>query len=152
MFKSVHSKILYDRLQQFMVEGITPWFEVQALRAWLECEKKTYDLFKHFRSKVLEVAISEIREVTGLHIEMLTLNVPGSKKIGQIRFRLNATEKPNEQKTAFIVLRNVYETLRKEFALNQSEFNEIITNRDQYNDERIHQPWSTPGITSKSAR
>lgn len=139
VFKSVHSKVLYDRLQQFMVEGITPWFEVQALRAWLECEKKTYDLFKHFRSKVLEVAISEIREVTGLHIEMLTLNVPGSKKIGQVRFRLNVTEQPNEQKTAFIVLRNVYETLRKEFALNQSEFNEIITNRDLYNDERIHQ-------------
>ncbi|MCY1274686.1 Initiator Replication protein [compost metagenome] len=139
VFKSVHSKVLYDRMQQFMVEGITPWFEVQALRAWLECEKKTYDLFKHFRSKVLEVAITEIREVTGVHIEMLTLNVPGSKKIGQVRFRLKATEQPNEQKTAFIVLRNVYETLRKEFALNQAEFNEIITNRDVYNDERIQQ-------------
>ena len=139
VFKSVHSKILYDRLQQFMVEGITPWFEVQALRAWLECEKKTYDLFKHFRSKVLEVAMSEIRELTGLHIEMLTLNVPGSKKIGQVRFRFKVTEQPNEQKTAFIVLRNVYETLRKEFALNQTEFNEIITNRDVYNDERIQQ-------------
>ncbi|KVP16920.1 replication initiation protein [Burkholderia ubonensis] len=139
VFKSVHSKVLYDRLQPFMEEGVTPWFEVQALRVWLECEKKTYDLFKHFRNKVLDVAINEILEVTGLKVEMLTMNVPGSKRIGQVRFRLVVSQQPNEQKTAFIVLRSLYETLRKEFALNQEEFNEIITNREVYSDERIQQ-------------
>lgn len=139
VFESVHSKVLYDRLQPYMDDGITPWFELQALREWMECDKKTYQLFKHFRSKVLDPAITEIRTVTGLNIEMLTMNVPGSKRIGQARFRLTESRKPDEQKTAFIVLRALYETLRKEFALNQDEFNEIITNREVYTDERIQQ-------------
>lgn len=140
VFKSVHSKVLYDRLQEYIDEGVTPWLDVQALRVWLECEKKTYDLFKHFRNKVLELAIAEIREVAGLHIELLTQNLPGTKRIGQVRFRLTKSSEPkNEQKVEFIVLRQLYETLRKEFALNQTEFNEIITNRELFTDERIQQ-------------
>lgn len=139
VFESVHSKVLYDRLQPYMDEGVTPWFDLQALREWMECDKKTYQLFKHFRSKVLDPAITEIRAVAGLNVEMVTMNVPGSKRIGQVRFRLSESRQPNEQKAAFIVLRSLYETLRKEFALNQDEFNEIITNREVYTDERIQQ-------------
>lgn len=140
VFKSVHSKVLYDRLQPYIEAGSTPWYEVQELRAWTQCETKTYDLFKHFRNKVLEVAIAEIREVTGLNVEMLTQSLPGTKRIGQIRFRLTQPRVPkNEQKVEFIVLRALYETLREEFALNQNEFNEIITNRETYTDERIQQ-------------
>lgn len=140
VFNSIHSKILFDRLQPYIDERVTPWFDVPALRGWLQCEKKTYDLFKHFRHKVLEVAIAEIREVTGMHVEILTQNVPGSKRIGQVRFRVDDSRQPkNEHKIEFIILRALYETLRSEFALSQTEFNEIITNREQYTDERIQQ-------------
>lgn len=140
VFKSVHSKVLYDRVQEFLDDGVTPWFEVQALRVWMECEKKTYDQFKHFRNKVLELAVAEIRDVTGLDIVILTQNLPGTKRVGQVRFRLTkASEPKNEQKVEFIVLRHLYETLRKEFALNQSEFDEIIKSREIYTDERIQQ-------------
>jgi hypothetical protein len=139
VFKSIHSKVLFDRLQPFMADGITPWHEVGAMRAWMDCETKTYDLFKHFRNKVLEVAIAEIREVTGIQVDMLTQNEKGSKRIAQLRFRMQGRQQQDDQKTAFIVLRSMYETLRKEFALNQEEFNEIITNRQTYTDERINQ-------------
>lgn len=139
VFESVHSKVLYDRLQPYVDDGVTPWFDLQSLREWMECDKKTYHLFKHFRNKVLEPAIAEIRKVAGLNIEMVTTNVPGSKRIGQVRFRVGESKQRDEQKTAFIVLRSLYETLRKEFALNQAEFNEIITNREVFTDERIQQ-------------
>lgn len=139
VFKSIYSKILYDRLQPFMDEGITPWFDLDALRAWLECEKKTYSLFKHFRNKVLDVAVNEITEVTGLKLVMVTQNVPGSKRIGHVRFKWDASQQTDEQKTAFVVLRATYETLRTEFALNQTEFDEIIKNRATLTDERIQQ-------------
>jgi hypothetical protein len=139
VFKSIHSKVLFDRLQPFMADGITPWYKVGALRAWMDCETKTYDLFKHFRNKVLEVAMAEIREVTGIQVEINTQNEKGSKRIAQLRFRMQGREPEDDQKTAFIVLRSMYETLRKEFALNQEEFNEIITNRQTYTDERINQ-------------
>lgn len=139
VFKSIYSKILYDRLQPFMDEGLTPWFDLDALRAWLECEKKTYSLFKHFRNKVLDVAVNEIAEVTGLKVVMVTQNVPGSKKIGHVRFKWDASQQTDEQKTAFVVLKATYETLRTEFALNQTEFDEIIKNRATLTDERIQQ-------------
>lgn len=139
VFKSNYSKILYDRLQPYMEEGLTPWFELEPLRVWLECEKKTYSLFKHFRNKVLDVAVNEIAEVTGLKITMLTQNVPGSKKIGHLRFKWDSHQQTDDQKVALVVLRNTYETLRNEFALNQSEFDEIVRNRTTFTDERIQQ-------------
>lgn len=137
VFKSLYSKILYDRLQPFMKDGATPWLDLESLRVWLECEKKTYSIFKHFRAKVLDVAVAEICEVTGLKVAMVTLNVPGSKKIGQVRFQWDANQKTDEQKTAFVVLRDTYETLRNEFGLNQVEFDEIVKNRMTFTDERI---------------
>jgi hypothetical protein len=139
IFKSIHSKVLYDRLQPFMTDGVTPWFEVGELRAWMGCETKTYDLFKHFRNKVLEVAMAEINDVAGIQVQMLTANVPGSKRIGQLRFRMQGRQPEDDPQAALTVLRSMYETLRKDFALNQDEFNEIITNRAQYTDERITQ-------------
>lgn len=140
VFKSLYSRILYDRLQPFIDEGITPWFDLDALRVWLECDKQqTYNLFKHFRNKVLDVAVNEIREVTGLKLEMVTQNVPGSKKIGHVRFKWDSSQHSAEQKTAFVVLKDIYETLRNEFALNQNEFDEIIKNRAEYTDDRIKQ-------------
>jgi hypothetical protein len=139
VFKSIYSKILYDRLQPYMDEGMTPWFELDPLREWLECEKKTYSLFKHFRNKVLDVAVNEIAEITGLKVVMVTQNVPGSKKIGKVRFKWDAGHQTDEQKTAFVVLRNTYDTLRQEFALNQADFDEIVRNRATYTDDLIQQ-------------
>jgi len=141
VFKSIHSKLLYDRLQEYAEQGGTPWLDIPTLREWLECMNKTYDLFKHFRNKVLDVAIDEIRQVARIEIEMQTLNVPGSKRIGQVRFRITQVHagSKKEQKLEFIVLRALYETLKTEFALNQDEFNEILTERELYPDEVIQQ-------------
>ncbi|MEX3983621.1 replication initiation protein [Paraburkholderia sp. EG287A] len=139
VFKSIHSKILFDRLQPYLADGVTPWFEVTTMRRLMECETKTYDLFKHFRSKVLDVAMTEILEVTGIRIDMITQNVPGSKRIGQLRFRIQGPLPADDQKTALLVLKALYETLRTEFALNKAEISEIIANRTTYTDERINQ-------------
>ncbi len=139
IFKSIHSKVLYDRLQPYVPSGLTPWLDLAALRVWLDCEKKTYDAWKHFRSKVLDAAIAEVREVTGLRIEMVTMNVPGSKRVAQVRFRVSQSTQPDDQKLTLLVLKTLYETLRTEFALTQNEFNEILASRQQYTDERIHQ-------------
>jgi hypothetical protein len=141
VFNSVHSKILFDRLQEYIDEGTTPWLDLQTLRAWMQCETKTYDLWKHFRNKVLMPATKEIKEVAKLNVEIVTMNVPGSKRVGQVRFALTRPKDgtANEQKIELIVLRSLYETLNTEFALNQTNFNEIMSNRDVFTDERIQQ-------------
>jgi hypothetical protein len=139
VFRSIHSKVLFDRLQPYMADGITPWFDVPVLRAWMDCETKTYDLFKHFNNKVLDPSITEIRDVTGIQVEMLTNNVPGSRRIGQLRFRLQGPQPSDTQKTALHILKSLYEILRNEFALNQEELREIIATRSEYTDARINQ-------------
>jgi hypothetical protein len=61
------------------------------------------------------------------------------QKVGQVRFKWAPHEPSTEQKLALIVLKNTYETLRTEFGLNQSDFDQIIKNREIYTDERIQQ-------------
>lgn len=105
-FRSLYTKILYDRIQPFMDEGMTPWFMLDELRVWMECDKKqTYNLFKHFKNKVLEVAVSEVNDVTGLNITMLTQTAVGSKKVTGVRFKWTPGQQTDEQKTAFVVLK-----------------------------------------------
>ncbi|MYM41918.1 RepB family plasmid replication initiator protein [Pseudoduganella sp. CY13W] len=139
VFKSVYTKILYDRLQPYMQEGATPWFGLETLRIWLECNKKTYELFKHFRSRVLDVAIAEIHEVTGLEITMVTQNVPGSKKVNEVRFVWDENNRADEQKAALVILKTLYETLRNEIGLSHADIDEIIKDRARYSDEVIQQ-------------
>jgi len=139
VFKSVHAKILHDRLQVHVDQGVTEWIELDELRVWLECaEKETYKTWKHFRQKVLDIAIEQIKEVTGLKITMLTLNEPGSKKIAKVRFRIETSEHPTSHNAALAVLRSLYHTLHKEMGLTKEELNEIISKREIYNDERIN--------------
>jgi hypothetical protein len=138
VFKSLHAKVLFDRLQPYMTDGVTPWFEVSTVRTLMGCEN-THALFKHFKDKVLGPAMKVILNVTGIQIEMLTQNVPGSKRIGQLRFRMQGPRPADEQKTALIILKSLYDTLRTEFALSRKEFNEIIGNRSTYTDDRINQ-------------
>lgn len=142
VFNRIHAKVLYDRLLTLPMDGVSPWFPVDELRAWLNCEnQKTYANFKYFKSRVLDLALEDIKLVTGLHYEVQTLNVPKSKKIGHVRFRLitNNSEGAHPQKTALLVLKTLYEILRNEIGLNRDEFNEILTNRATFTDERIYE-------------
>lgn len=142
VFSSIHAKVLYDRLLTLPMEGLTPWYSVDDLRTWLNCHnQKTYANFKHFRARVLDFAIEDIRRVTGLNIELITRNVPKSKKVGHVRFKLQSVSslEANPQKTALLVLKELYEILRSEFALSRDEFNEILMNRETYTDKRIYE-------------
>lgn len=139
VFTSIHSKILFDRLIPYLADGITPWFQLDILRVWMDCaNKETYVEFKHFKAKVLNRAITDINAVTGIHLEMDTKNVPGSKRVGQVRFAFQDQQPPDAQKTAFLILKSLYETLQQEFGLNQTEINEIISKRDQFTDKKIN--------------
>lgn len=140
VFTSFYSKILYDHVQPYLKEGITPWIELDKLRELLECnQNKTYQEFKHFQAKVIKVGLTEIATVTGMTITLLTQSIPGSKRVGQVRFKWEPTEQNTEQKLALILLKNTYETLRTEFGLSQTDFDQITKNRTIFTDERIQQ-------------
>lgn len=140
VFSSFYSRILYDHIQPYMKEGMTPWIELDNLRELLECDQnKTYKEFKFFQGKILKGAIAEIVSVTGLNISMLTQSIPGSKKIGHVRFKWEPTTHKTEHQLALVLLKQTYDTLRQEFGLNQADFDIITKNRTDYTDERIQQ-------------
>ena len=140
-FNSVYGKLLFERLQAHIEKGVSPWIEVDTLKSWLECtEQKTYQLFKRFREKVLDKAIEDIRQKTNIELTLDTKSVPGSKRVGSVRFKFKSDgSEANEHSSNMAVLRDQFNILRDEFALNRDELSEITLKRDEYTDKRIEQ-------------
>ena len=139
VFKSLHAKIIYDRIQPFLASGATPWYELATMRKWLNITGKSYEEFKNLKRNVIEVALKQINELSNLTVTFDTQNVPGSKKIDKIRFRVVVRAGIEATNTAMMVLKSLYETLQGEFGLSREQLNEIMANRDEWTDERLQQ-------------
>lgn len=139
VFKSVHAKIIYDRLQPYIADGVTPWFDLATLRMWLNCTGKTYDEFKYFKRSVLELAVKQVNEISNLNVEYETQTTPGSKKIGKLRFRVTVREEIEPPNMAMLMLKDLYEALKTEFGLSRDQMDEVLMNRQEWTDERIQQ-------------
>lgn len=139
VFKSVHAKIIYDRLQLFIEDGVSPWYDLVHLRQLLGCTAKTYEEFKYLKRYVLEEGIQQINEITDLEVDYDTKNVPGSKKIGQLRFRIKKSAGIDSGKAAMVLLKNLYVALTEEFGCSTADINKILANRKEWTDDRILQ-------------
>ncbi|MVW77677.1 replication initiation protein [Bordetella sp. 02P26C-1] len=137
VFKSIHAKILFDRLQLFIAQGTTGWISLDELRGWWGFKADEYAEFKKMRQRVIEKAVSQINEVTGLHVSYDTKNVPGSKRVGNIRFQIEKTAQFDAPQASMIALKAQYEVLRNEFGLNGAQLDEIISHRDEWDDDRL---------------
>lgn len=139
IFSSLHAKILHDRLLPFVAEGCTPWIAIPELRRWLSCTTKTYDEFKYIRRDVLEPAIKQINSLSSITVSLDTRNLPGTKKIGEVRFRVKADQHATSSMAPMLVLKELYDILNKEIGLSTAQFSEIISNRETWTDARIRQ-------------
>lgn len=82
--------------------------------------------FKTFRKEALQKAVDQLCELSDLHVVYETKSVPGSKKVGHIRFVFRvqsgaltvAVEHAQE-------LRSLYDTLVREFGLGQADIEKI---------------------------
>lgn len=137
VFGKLYSRVLYDRLLPYLPHGSSPEFSLPELREWLECTAKTYDAFKYLKSKVLDPAIEEIEQLTGLRVTMVTPKVPGTKRVAGVRFFLQKVRTEDSEKDSLHALRNFYEILRREFGLNAEQLNEIVQGRAVFTDQRI---------------
>ncbi|WP_025140900.1 replication initiation protein [Achromobacter sp. DH1f] len=137
IFKSIHAKVLFDRLQLHISKGMTSWIPLEELRTWWGFASDEYAEFKKMRQRVIEKAVSQINEVTGLNVSYDTKNVPGSKRVGSIRFHIKKTDDFDAPQASMIALKAQYEVLRNEFGLNGAQLDEIVSNRDKWDDKRI---------------
>lgn len=140
VFNSVHSKVLYDRVLPYIEDGLTSWYSTELLRTWLGCTGKTYDEFKYL-SAVLKKAMAEINahKLANLDISIVTQNVPGSKKVGEVRFKLKVKKEEVANQNPMMLLKELYDILSQEIGLNRAQFTEISSKRAQWSDAHIRQ-------------
>lgn len=140
IFKSLHAKVLFDRLQPHVNEGKTPWIDIETLRVQFGAKlAKSYSDFRYFKRNVLDAAIKQVNEVSNLQIKMEMSNLPGSKKVSKIRFIIKTKTVQSSTSAELQVLQGLYFKLRDEFSLGTNQFKEILKNRDQWTDTYIEQ-------------
>lgn len=85
--KSQYSIRLFEILKSYAYQK-SKTFEVDELKRMLMVETiKSYDNFKDFRKKVLEIAIDEINELTDLTVSME--QITKGRKVEKVKFRID---------------------------------------------------------------
>lgn len=138
VFRSIHTKIIFDHIQPYIEAEMTPWYSLETVRGWMGFSgNEGYTEFKKLRQRVLDRAVNQINDITPLTISYDTMNVPGSKRVAQIRFRIRAEPHQDATKAPMITLQRQYEVLRNEFGLNGAQLAEIVSHRDEWDDDRL---------------
>lgn len=138
---SQYAYAFYERLGALRYQGTTEWFPLEEIRSWANADAfPSLAEYKQFKRYVIEKAVAQINELTDIHVSYEVRTAPGSRKVAYIRFIIrdnpNGTlvleaSRPHE-------LKDLYDILVDEFGLSQDEIHELVDNRDQYTDERIH--------------
>ncbi|CAM2158567.1 Initiator Rep protein WH1 domain-containing protein (plasmid) [Pararobbsia alpina] len=139
MFTLSYARVMYDHLQPFADETMTEWIPLDDLRGWQGEMGANAQIFKYFKRDWLDPAVQQINEVSDLAIGYETRNLPGSRKIGSLRFRISRKDLAERVLHTHEHAQAIYQTLKKEFGLSTTQFNQIAGNRDTYSDERLQQ-------------
>jgi hypothetical protein len=140
VFSSQYAHALYERLRSVAFKGSpTEWLSVDEARRWAGASGGKYaDEFKAFKRRVLEIAKTQINELSDLHMEYETRSSPGSKKVTHIRFIFR--EQPGKGMQSFHeseARKDLYNTLRGEFGLGTREIEDIARRPQDFTQERI---------------
>ena len=139
-FSSQYAHALYERLRSVAFKGSpTEWLAVDEARRWAGASADKYaDEFKAFKRRVLEIARTQINELSDLHVEYETRSSPGSKKVTHIRFSFREQEGKGMQMFHESEARKaLYNTLRGEFGLGTREIEEIARKPQDFTQDRI---------------
>lgn len=139
-FTTRYSLELYEKLLPFQTTGYSPWMTIDEFSKWvLINDLKASKEFRYIRRDVIQPAITQINQESNIYVTLETKSVPGSKRIGQIRFKVekNMEGRLSPYNTNRITNVEIQKILTEEFALSDSEIQEITSNRETYTDERI---------------
>lgn len=137
VFSKIHAKLIFDYMQQWLDHKVTPWMSVEEVRNWLECTSTAYKGFNYLNNRALKPAIEQIKEVTGMVLEMDTKKLPKSKKVSEIRFIIKSVPEITTHNREFTQLKQQYEKLRLEFGLSSAMINEVMENSGRWSSEYV---------------
>jgi len=139
-FSSQYAHALYERLRSVAFKGSpTEWLTVDEARRWAGASGDKYaNEFKAFKRRVLEVAKTQINELSDLQVEYEMRSSPGSKKVTHIRFSFREQEGKGMQLFHESEARKeLYNTLRGEFGLGTGEIEDIARSPHEFTQDRI---------------
>lgn len=117
--KSEYSVRMYELLKS--VAGKTTWnFKIEHIKNLLMCDTK-YKQFGHFKSRVIETAVTEINEKTDINVSYELFRYGGGREYTDIEF----TIEPKEQEDLLRVNREITAELHKDQIDGQLNFNDM---------------------------
>lgn len=137
VFKSLHAKVLYDKLLPHIQLTTTGWISLETFRTWMGLEEDSYAEFKRLRSKVIVPAVEQINQITDLNVSFATRNLPGTKKVGFVAFRIHTSKTVDDVVGPLQILAGHFEVLQREFGLNGAQLLELAARREEYTYDRI---------------
>lgn len=138
-FGSIYARRLYERLQDYLDRGTTGFHDVKTVREWLGCTSKFYADYSEFNRGAVKLAVSQINEHSDLTVEVKTMNIPGSKAVGKLKFDITQKQNWQPKRESLAWSQELYEVLQLEFGLRQEDFDTIRENRESWTDDRIQQ-------------
>ena len=139
IFSSVYSQVICELAMAYAEERVTPWLALEDFRQQLGATAKTYAQYKHFKNKVLEVAVAEVLSVANIELVVDERHVPGSRRVRHVRFLIRRVPEKAQPQLEMQVLKDTYDILRYEFGLTVRDMGEIIANRAEWDDKRIQE-------------
>lgn len=134
-FKSSYGLVLYENCVRYQNIQETPWFDMIIFRKLMGVDESKYAVFKDFRKRVIDIAVKEVNEHSGLNIDYLL------KKVGRapvaIKFRVEPLHK--EQPPLVATTESSIETvLQTEFSFSKQQASAALTGfGEAYVEEKI---------------
>jgi hypothetical protein len=136
-FSSSYAHALYTLLLLSRDRGETDWVELAEFRRRVGATAKSFDQFGELTRVVIKIALSQINELSDLHVKHETKAAAGGKKVTHIRFLIseNASTSSRLLATPRTIASTIEEMLRTDFGLSASELAEIAAQK--WDNERI---------------
>jgi len=146
-FKSSYGLVLYENCVRYQNIQETPWFDMTIFRKLMGVDENKYAVFKDFRKRVIDIALKEVNEHSGLNVEYLL------KKVGRtpvaIKFRVEPLEK--RSLVATTPDSKIENVLQHEFSFSKQQASTALANfGEAYIEEKIAVVKDSPSYKKQS--
>ncbi len=133
-FKSSYGLVLYENCARYQNIQETPWFDMTVFRKLMGVDETKYAVFKDFRKRVIDIALKEVNEYSGLNVAYLLKKV-GRKPVA-IKFSVNPAE--NKVLEEIVSESKVENILQHEFAFSKQQASAALADfGEAYVEEKI---------------
>ncbi len=89
-FKSSYGLALYENCIRYQSINQTPWFELTTFRKLMGVEDTKYQIFRDFKRRVLDSAVSEVNEHAPIHLTVKLKKI--GRQVDAIQFLIGKSE------------------------------------------------------------